>query len=150
LNESLGLRLSRIEAAQIAHVAEVKHKTGLGTVIDETFGGIQIRVKPGAPGIGKVKPVTVEGNHVVACLPFGPLSTKKALSDPKLRRLINRYGGKLVDELETEPQVSKFMKLSRNFAESTSLTSERVRRVLAEAENEASSAAWQSSEKQRW
>jgi pantoate kinase len=136
LNEALGLGLSRIEAAQIAHVAEVKHRTGLGTVIGETFGGMEIRVKPGAPGIGEVKPVTVDGNHVVACLPLGPLSTKKALSDPKLYRLINRHGGKLVDELVTEPRVGKFLKLSRSFAESTSLTSERVRKILADADGE--------------
>jgi pantoate kinase len=136
LNEALGLSLSRIEAAQIAHVAEVKHRTGLGTVIGETFGGMEIRVKPGAPGIGEVKPVTVDGNHVVACLPLGPLSTKKALSDPKLYRLINRHGGKLVDELVTEPRVGKFLKLSRSFAESTSLTSERVRKILADADGE--------------
>lgn len=136
LNEALGLRLSRIEAAQIAHVAEVKHKTGLGTVIGETFGGIEIRVKPGAPGIGEVKSVPVDGNYVVACLPLGPLSTRKALSDPKLSRLINEHGGKLVDELVMEPQVTKFMELSRSFAESTSLTSERVRKILADAEGE--------------
>lgn len=136
LNEALGLGLSKIEAAQIAHVAEVKHRTGLGTVIGETFGGMEIRVKPGAPGIGEVKPVAVDDNYVVACLPLGPLSTSKALNDPKLRRLINRYGGKLVDELVAEPQVSKFLELSRSFADSTSLTSERVRKILADADGE--------------
>lgn len=136
LNEALGLRLSRIEASQIAHVAEAKHRTGLGTVISETFGGMEIRVKPGAPGIGEVKPVTVDGNYVVACLPLGPLSTRKALNDPKLYTLINKYGGKLVDELVTEPRVSKFLELSRSFAESTSLTSERVRKILADADDE--------------
>jgi pantoate kinase len=136
LNEALGLGLSKIEAAQLAHVAEVKHRTGLGTVISETFGGMEIRVKPGAPGIGEVKPVATDSNYVVACLPFGPLSTRKALSDPKLRRLINRYGGKLVDKLVTEPKVGKFLELSRGFAELTSLTSERVSKVLADADNE--------------
>ena len=136
LNEALGLRLSRIEAAQIAHVAEVKHKTGLGTVIGETFGGIEIRVKPGAPGIGKVKHVAVDDDRVVACLPLGPLSTRKALSDPKLSKLINEHGGKLVDELATEPRVNKFLELSRSFAESTSLTSERVRKILTDADGE--------------
>ena len=39
LNEALSLGLSKIEAAQLAHVAEVECKTGLGTVIAETFGG---------------------------------------------------------------------------------------------------------------
>jgi pantoate kinase len=136
LNEALGLGLSRIEAAQIAHAAEVKHRTGLGTVIGETFGGMEIRVKPGAPGIGEIRPVTVNGNYVVACLPLGPLSTSKALNDPKLRRLINRHGGKLVDKLVAEPHVSKFLELSRSFVESTLLMSERVRKILADADGE--------------
>lgn len=136
LNEALGLRLSRIEAAQIAHIAEIKHKTGLGTVIGETFGGIEIRVKPGAPGIGEVEHVKVDDNYVIACLPLGPLSTRKALSDRKLSRLINDHGGKLVDELVIEPHVNKFLELSRSFADSTSLTSRRVRKILADAEGE--------------
>ncbi len=136
LKEALKLKLSKIEAAQVAHVAEVKCKTGLGTVIAETFGGIEIRVKPGAPGIGEVKPIAVDDNYLVACLPFGPLSTKKALTDPRLHRLINKYGGKLVDELARKPQVRKFLEFSRSFAESTSLTTDRVRRVLKDADEE--------------
>ena len=105
-------------------------------MIGETFGGIEIRVKPGAPGIGEVESVPVDGNYVVLCLPLGPLSTRKALSDPKLSRLINEHGGKLVDELVTEPRVSKFLELSRRFAESTSLTSGRVRKILEDADGE--------------
>ncbi len=41
-----------------------------------------------------------------------------------------------MDELVTKPRVDEFMKLSRSFAESTSLTSERVRRTLADADGE--------------
>lgn len=136
LNRVLGLGFSRIEAAQVAHVAEVKCRTGLGTVIAETYGGMEIRVKPGAPGIGEVKPITVSDDYVVACLPFGPLSTRKALTDPSLHRSINKYGGKLVDELVRKPHVRAFLELSRSFAESTSLTTERVRKVLTDADSE--------------
>lgn len=134
LNEAFGLELSRIEAAQVAHVAEVKCGTGLGTVIAETFGGVEIRVKPGAPGIGEVKPIAVDDDYLVACLPFGPISTRKALADPKLHRSINKHGGKLVDDLVRKPNVLKFLEFSRSFAESTSLTSERVKRVLTDAD----------------
>jgi pantoate kinase len=135
LNETLGLELSKIEAAQIAHIAEVKCRTGLGTVIAELSGGLEIRVKPGAPGIGEVKPVNANGDYVVVCLPFGPISTKKALTDPKLRRLINKHGGKLVDELAAQPSVDRFMQLSRSFAEDTMLITDRVRKVLIDANN---------------
>jgi pantoate kinase len=55
LNKVFNLGLTRIEAAQVAHIAEVKCKTGLGTVIAETYGGLEIRTKPGAPGIGEIK-----------------------------------------------------------------------------------------------
>lgn len=135
LNEALGLKLTKIEAAQAAHVAEVQCKTGLGTIIAELSGGLELRVKPGAPGIGEVKPIKVDGDYIVVCLSFGPVSTKKALTDPKLHRLINRHGGKLVDELVAQPSVSRFLELSRSFAEATMLMSEKVRKVLKDADN---------------
>jgi pantoate kinase len=130
LNEALGLGLSRTEAAQLAHIAEVECKTGLGTVIAETVGGLEIRVEPGAPGIGKVKCVPVPEDAVVACYVFGPLSTRKFLTNPGIRRRINRFGGDLVNELVKTPTVSNFMKLSRQFAEHVGLIGEKVRGIL--------------------
>jgi len=53
LNEVFDLGMSKIEAAQLAHIAEVECKTGLGTVAAETFGGLEIRVKPGWNRKGK-------------------------------------------------------------------------------------------------
>lgn len=41
-----------LRALQIAHILEVKHKTGLGDVIAEYTGGFAIRLRPGAPGVG--------------------------------------------------------------------------------------------------
>jgi pantoate kinase len=135
LNEALGLNLSRVEAAQAAHVAEIKCRTGLGTVIAETFGGMEIRVKPGAPGVGKIKPMKIDEDFAVACLCFGPISTKKALTDPKIRRAINKFGGILLDELIKKPEVNRFMQFSRRFAESTGLISEKANTVLSEADS---------------
>jgi len=135
LNEALGLKLSGIEAAQVAHVTEVKSGTGLGTVIAETFGGMEIRVKPGAPGVGEIKQIETDDNWAVACLCFGPISTKNALTDPETRRAINKFGGNLLDALMKKPQINSFMQFSRRFAESTGLISEKVRKVLIEADS---------------
>lgn len=135
LNEALGLKLSPTEAAQTAHIAEVECKTGLGTVIAETYGGVEIRVKPGAPGVGEIKSIHINDSYVVACLCFGPISTKKVLTDPRLRRTINKFGKTLVGRLIKQPLVSSFMEFSRRFAESTGLISEKVRKVLAEADS---------------
>jgi pantoate kinase len=134
LNEALGLGLSRIEAAQLAHVAEVECKTGLGTVIAETFGGLEIRVKPGAPGVGEIKCLPIPENVVVACHVFGPLSTRKFLTDRGTRSRINRFGGDLVDELLEAPTTLNFMRLSRQFAEHVGLITQNVRGVLNAAD----------------
>lgn len=135
LNDALGLGLSRIEAAQLAHVAEVECKTGLGTVIAETFGGVEIRVTPGGPGIGEVRQMQVPKDTAVACLVFGPLSTRRLLSDSVTRKRVNELGGKLVDSLVKEPSITNFMKLSREFAEHVGLITSPVRDVLELADD---------------
>ena len=135
LNEAFDLGLSRIKTAQMAHIAEVECKTGLGTVIAETYGGLEIRIKPGAPGIGEIIQIPLNGDYCVAYLNFGPLSTNKILTDNELREQINKFGGKLVDELVLCPTPQNFMKLSRSFAEHVGLISGRMRNILRNADD---------------
>jgi len=135
LNEVFNLNLSRLEAAQMAHVAEVKCKTGLGTVIAEAFGGLEIRVKPGAPNVGQLRSIPISDNRVVAYLNFGPIFTREILTDEASRQRINELGGNLVDELAKHPSPSNFMVLSRKFAERVGLISKRLRAVLEEADS---------------
>lgn len=134
LNETFNLGMSIIKAAQIAHTVEVHCKTGLGTVIAETFGGIEIRTKPGAPGIGDIKHIPVKKDMVVACLSYGPLSTQRFLTDMLVRERINRFGGKLIDKLVEKPNITNLMKLSREFAENVGLLTEKLRGVLKAAD----------------
>jgi pantoate kinase len=135
LKDVFGLGMSKIEAAQTAHVAEVECKTGLGTVIAEAFGGVEVRVKPGASGIGEIKNVPIPKNYVMACLTFGPFLTNKFLKDEEIRKRVNEFGGKLVDKLIEEPNVTNFMNFSRQFAEHVGLITEKTRRILNAADN---------------
>ena len=134
LNEAFNVNLSRLKAAQIAHVAEIENKTGLGTVIAETFGGLEIRVKSGAPSVGKIKSIPISNGYVVACLNFGPTSTREILTDEAFRQRINRFGGTLVDELAKHPTLDSFMGFSRKFAEHLGVISKKLRAVLQEAD----------------
>ena len=136
LNEIFDLNLSMIQIAQIAHIADVECRTGLGTVIAETYGGLEIRVKPGAPGIGELKQIPINVNCSVACLNFAPISKRSVLTDNKLRERINMFGGKLIDELIKDSTPNNFMRLSRRFAEHIGLISERMRKILNEADRE--------------
>jgi len=134
LNEALQAGMSRIEAAQVAHIAEIKCRTGLGTVLAETFGGFEIRVRPGAPGIGEIKRLPLLEDTLVVSHVFGPLSTKEALTNSEIRARINRFGGDMVRELIGAPTITNFMKLSRRFAEHVGLMTEKVRQILIAAD----------------
>lgn len=134
LNEAFNLNLSREEVAQIAHTAEVECRTGLGTVIAETYGGMEIRVKPGAPGIGQLKHIQINQDRVAACLSFGSLSTREILTSKTARERIDKLGENLVEKLVRNPTIPNFLKLSRIFAEHVGLISKRLRAVLNETD----------------
>ncbi len=134
LNEGFELGLTRIKAAQIAHIAEVACKTGLGSVIAETYGGIEIRVKAGAPGVGEIQTLPFSEEYVVLSLPFGPLSTAKYLTNEGDRRRINELGGELTAALLRQPSISNLMIFSRQFSRHMKLLTERVEKIILEAD----------------
>ncbi len=135
VNEALSCEFSHIEAVQIAHIAEVECKTGLGTVIAEASGGLEIRTKPGGPGVGELRNIPVKNDYAVACLSFGPISTGEVLTSEKFRQRINEFGGELLDRLIAEPKPHLFMDLSRKFAEHVGLISPRIKNIFTEADS---------------
>ncbi len=124
--------LSAIKASQIAHVAEVLCRTGLGTVMGETMGGFKVLVETGAPGIGKTISIPYPRGLYAAFMVFGPYSTSEALSDPETRKSIMEWGEKYHSLIKEKPEFGNFMEYSRLFAESTGLIPDSVRLVLDE------------------
>ena len=123
LSDALSLDLSYNGAAEVAHVAEIENKTGLGDVIAQTHGGMIIRREPGSPGIGKVDKILVrdvEINHVV----LGEISTKDVLEDKRVKRRINKAGRTAIKEILKSPTIQNFMLLSKRFAIETGLMSD--------------------------
>ena len=119
------LDVRRQTAVEAAHIAEIKHKSGLGDVSALRRGGITIRVKPGLPPTGRV--VNIEGtpNVVLAVLGRG-LRTSTVLSNPAKRRKINRAGSESVKRLLKEPTVHRFMELSNAFSLESGLATRRI------------------------
>ena len=64
LDQALNTKLDKNTIGQIAHNAEVNCKTGLGDVLASFHGGFEIRVKPGAPGIGTVTKKFLTDKHL--------------------------------------------------------------------------------------
>lgn len=134
LNEALDLDMSYIEAARVAHIAEIECQTGLGTVFAVTVGGFGALVKAGGPGIGEAVMFQGSDELSVVYLHFGPMATKDALSDPTLRGRINELGGSYVDRIKDDLRPDLFMELSRRFTEHVGITTPRLRKVLDAAD----------------
>ncbi len=133
LNEALSLNLTLSELAQAAHVAEVKNRTGLGDVTGQTFGGIVIRKKAGAPfsvNIDKIPCV----ERKISWVSFGRISTKSVLSDEAKKKSINRAGKTGLKELLKKPTLENFFRQSCKFAKEIELMSPRVKDAIEAVE----------------
>ncbi|MDI3475174.1 MAG: pantoate kinase [Thermococcaceae archaeon] len=108
-----------LRAAHIAHEAEVIHRGGLGDVIAQLAGGIEVRVKAGGPGVGVVDNLFFEGYKVLV-VPLGRLSTREVL-DGDVVKAIEREGKVALETLLKDPRPERMMVLARAFAERTGL-----------------------------
>ena len=128
LNDALGCQLSKIQVAQIAHDVEIECKTGLGDVLASYHGGFEVRVKPGAPGIGEIKKINSKEKRDVVIICFNPISTKKFLKE-KISS-INGLGGKMVTKLIENKDVEEFQDMSLKFAKYVDVVTPKMNKVI--------------------
>jgi pantoate kinase len=134
LCKALDLNLTYRELGCIAHVAEVKCKTGLGTVSGIMFGGCVLVLEPGAPDHGAVDRIPISPDfHIVAGV-FQPRLTSKFLESTKKRAIINDAGQKTLERILSEPSLENFLHCCRWFAEKTGLATRRVVKLMTAAE----------------
>jgi pantoate kinase len=129
LDDALGTKAPRDELVAIAHETEVECGTGLGDVVPASMGGMDLRLKPGAPGHADVRAFPVEADLLLAVI--GPeLPTKTVLRDLKKVAAINRVGGPLVDEFSRDPTLERLFELGNRFTEATGLADKRTLEVI--------------------
>jgi len=129
LNSALDAGLSSVEAAQIAHKADLACRCGLGTVLAEYHGGFEMRLNAGAPGVGVVEKITVR-DHKAVVLCIAPMSTKEFLTNKM--SLINGLGGKMLSKLVKTRSIDDFVEMSLQFARSIDFVSDRCQQVIDE------------------
>jgi pantoate kinase len=134
LSKALGLNLTYNQLGKIAHVAEVKCRTGLGTVGPLMLGGCVLTLEPGAPGIAVIDRIPISPDYTIVAGVFGPISTKKVLSSSERRLAVNRWGRKTLDRILSEPSFENFLNCCRDFAERTGFMTEHVRKLIRLAE----------------
>ncbi len=122
--------------ASHAHYAEVVNRTGLGDVIAQTAGGMEIRIRPGAPGIGKVVNIPFPDDLQVVLAGAPGLETRSVLSDKNHRERIIKAADGFLNDLIDNPSVEQFISSSRGFAVATNLMTPRVRTSLEDLESQ--------------
>ena len=128
LNDALDYKLTKIQVAQIAHDIEIECRTGLGDVLASYHGGFEVRVKPGAPGIGQVKKINSKEKRDVIIICFNPISTKKFLKE-KISS-INGLGGKMVKKLVESNDTEEFQDMSVKFAKYVNVVTPKMNQVI--------------------
>ena len=114
-------------ALRTAHVAEVKCETGLGDVIAEVRGGgLVVRIKPGAPGVGEAVSYPIRDRvKVVAAVLSRRLDTPTMLR--VYRDRIIKYGRECLEKLLKSPTLETFLDLARYFSLKTGMITEEVK-----------------------
>ena len=129
LDQALETKLNKTTIGQIAHNAEVNCKTGLGDVLASFHGGFEIRVKPGAPGIGCVEKIFTNKISVIMIC-FSPISTNKFIKE-RLSQ-INGLGGKMVNRLLESKNYEHFQDMSLEFAKFVNVITPRMQKLVNE------------------
>lgn len=138
ISNIFNLPLTFNKAAQIAHLAELEMSSGLGDVIGEISGGIVLRLKEGAPGIGVTDRLILKESPelYVISKTFGEIKTSDIIEDSVHKERINSIGRDLLLKLIKKPEPQNFMKLSRKFAEKTELMNNDVLETVEILEEE--------------
>ncbi|MFZ0966357.1 MAG: hypothetical protein WAN82_06995 [Candidatus Bathyarchaeia archaeon] len=134
LSKALNLKLTYNQIGRLAHVAEVKCKTGLGTVGPLMLGGCVLTIEPGAPGIAIIDRIPISTDYVIVAGVFGPIPTKEVLASPEKRLAVNKWGKKTLEKILSEPSLENFLACCCDFAEKTGFMTERVRTLIRLAE----------------
>ncbi|MFW9848991.1 MAG: pantoate kinase [Candidatus Thorarchaeota archaeon] len=132
LSSILAPEMDYTTSSQYAHYAEIINRAGLGDVIAQTVGGIEIRTKAGAPGIGSTINVAIPENLVIVLAGSTGLETKSVLTDPDSRERINREGESRIKKIISDPSLQSIIENAKEFAQAVGLETPRIRSALSD------------------
>lgn len=130
LDEALGLGRGKDALVAAAHAADVESLTGLGDVVPQSLGGMDLRERPGAPPNAVVRRFPVEA-ELLLCVIGPPFPKAPILADPGKMGKIARAGEGCLNEFTADPSVGTLFRLGRRFTSESGLASPRVAECLA-------------------
>ena len=126
VNKLLRLGKSKTFLTKLAHLAEIKNRTGLGSVGTQTTGGFLLKETPGIPFRFKSYPFIGQKVYVII---LGKIETPTILQNSRLRGEINSAADLVLNKIKQMKKIAfkDFLDLSLEFAErSYLLTDEKM------------------------
>jgi pantoate kinase len=130
LSKALDLNFTYNQLGKIAHVSEIKSRTGLGTVGPLLFGGCGLTIEPGAPGYAILDRIPVSPDHRLVVGTFRPYPTRELLSSQQKKEIINEKGQKTLKCILDNPSLENFMTECKKFALETGFATERIQKLM--------------------
>ena len=130
LNRYFDLQKTREDLMQIAYVAELNAKTGVGDVLSQVTGGIVYR------GEKEVSQLSVAIPDFY-CSVFGPIETKLVLQSPDVMEKVNRAGEIAVRKMDaTLSNLSwkKIMEIAAGFSKECGLLTQEASKAIQRIE----------------
>ena len=137
LNKLFNLKKTKKELALIAHIAEVENGTGLGDVVNQYYGGFLIKHQPSCTF--KVKKIPIN-NKKIYYRYFSGISTKKTISNKKIKKIINNAGVKALKGIKALDKknfnLKNLIKISKEFSiDSKLLKNKKIINIIKKIEN---------------
>ena len=130
ISKALGRNFTFNQLGKIAHIAEIKSRTGLGTVGPLLFGGCGLTVQPGAPGYAVLDRIPVSPDYRLVVGTFRPYPTRDLLFSQQRREIINSQGQKTLENILSDPSLENFMIQCKTFSLKTGFATERIQKLM--------------------
>lgn len=133
LAKAIGLHLTLNQIGQLAHVAEIRCATGLGTVSGVLRGGAILILEAGAPGFDYVDWLPLDPSYRIVAASFAPIPKDNILFSKSLLTVVNGEAEKVMRQIQQEPDPALFLKLCYHFAQKAGFMTPRVRACIEAA-----------------
>ncbi len=111
--------------AALAHAAELEFRTGLGDVVCQARGGLDIRTRPGLPPHGQVVTARHDGEVLIAWS-GRPLHTSSVIGDREARERLEAAALPLLERAPATPTMDWLLEAGWEFSQAAGLASPEV------------------------
>ncbi|MFV2013978.1 MAG: pantoate kinase [Candidatus Heimdallarchaeota archaeon] len=135
LNELFQTGMENIALYSLAHKAEIINQTGLGSVVGQISGGIELRLSQGGPKRSLTISFHSESEVIIGLL--APLSTKDVLTSSEQMDLVTISGIRCIEQIKNTRNLTlmQIINSGRKFMETCGLMTPRIENIISQLDS---------------